>query len=213
MIRALALLIVSTTLWGAADPKITYSRELPGAAPAYVQIVVERDGTALYRESVDDPDEVPVEFRYRQSEVDEIYKLAEKLDHFSKPLESNLKVANMGLKTFRYENGNIINEQKFNFSKNADARVLADWFAKTTESVQHLLNLERTARFDKLGVNRVLLQIQVSLERNRLVAADAFLPLLDKVAQNQSYLNMARTRAADLAEYIRQSDQGQGESQ
>lgn len=211
MIRALVLLIASTALCGAEGPRITYSRELPGALPPYVQVVVERDGAAVYRESVDDPDDVPVKFRLRPAETDEIYDLAKKLKYFSKPLESNLKVANMGLKTFRYEDGDTTNEQQFNFSQDADARVLADWFARATESVNHLLNLERAARFDKLGVNKILLQIQVSLEKNRLVAADEFLPLLNKIAGDESYLNMARTRAADLATYIQESAQGVSE--
>lgn len=187
------------------EPRIFYSREHPGARPAYIQITVEYSGRAVYRESVDDPDDEPIEFHLRPSEVREIFHLAEKLDRFRKPLESNLKVANMGLKTFRWEQGDQRYEQKFNFSKNADARLLADWFARITETVRHRVNLERTVRFDKLGVNKVLLQLQVSMEKKRLVAADQFLPLLDKVAANESFLNMARSRAAMLARVIRES--------
>jgi len=202
-------LSLSGMLAGPVDePRIFYSRELPGAYPPYVQIVVHYDGRAVYRESVDDPDDEPVEFRLRPSEVREIFHLAEKLDRFRKPLESNLKVANMGLKTFRWEQGNERYEQKFNFSKNADARLLADWFARITETIRHRVNLERTARFDKLGVNKVLLQLQISMERKRLVAADQFLPLLDKIASDEAILNMARSRAAMLARVIRGSAEG-----
>ncbi len=32
-----------------------------------------------------------------------MFSLADKLEHFAHPLESHLKVANMGMKTFRYE--------------------------------------------------------------------------------------------------------------
>ena len=63
--------------------------------------------------------------------------------------------------------------------------------------------MERTVRFDKLGVNKALLQLQAAMERRRLVALDEFLPLLDRVRKNESYLNMARERAAALAEAIR----------
>ena len=35
----------------------------------------------------------------------EMFELAERLDHFKKPLESGLKVANMGEKTLRWEGG------------------------------------------------------------------------------------------------------------
>jgi hypothetical protein len=203
MKRFLCLLIVASSLWAADGPSIFYSREHKGNRPAYIQITIERDGSAEYRESVDDPDEIPIEFRLRPNEVDEFFQLAAELDYFKTPLESNLKVANLGLKTFRWINGGETHEQKFNFSKDANARVLGDWFARITEVEQHFINLERTVRFDKLGVNNALLKLQVTVEKNRLVAGDQFLPLLDKVAKNESYLNMARSRAADLAAYIR----------
>jgi len=204
MIRIVALLL-AVSLTAAAGERIFYSKDQPGSRPSYVQIIVERDGAGVYRESVDDPDDIPVEFRLRKEEVDTIFDLAGKLDYFRRPLESHLKVANLGMKTFRYENGSQTNEQKFNYSKDPDAILLADWFARITESEQHFLNLERTARFDKLGINKVLLQIQIAMERNRLVAPDQFLSLLDKVSVNHSYLNMARSRAAGLAELIRAS--------
>jgi len=205
LVPILTLLIAGMLAGAAEAPRIFYSRELPGARPPYVQIVVEYDGRCIYRESVGDPDDEPVEFRLRPSEVREIFHLAEKLNRFRKPLESNLKVANMGLKTFRWEQGAERYEQKFNFSKNADARVLADWFARITETVRHRLNLERTAQFDKLGVNKVLLQLQITMEKNRLVGGDQFLPLLDKIAADEAVLNMARSRAAMLARVIRDS--------
>ncbi|MBK5290923.1 MAG: hypothetical protein JJE04_04410, partial [Acidobacteriia bacterium] len=55
----------------------------------------------------------------------------------------------------------------------------------------------------KLGAHKALLQMHAAMERNRLVALDQFLPLLDRVVKNDSYLNMARERAASLAEWIR----------
>ncbi len=45
--------------------------------------------------------------------------MAEKLDYFKSPLESGLKVANTGKKTFRYENENgSSTEVSFNYSTN-----------------------------------------------------------------------------------------------
>jgi len=201
--RIFVLLVFATLLSAAAGPRVFYSREMSGGFPEYVQIVVDRDGSTVYRESVDDPDDEPLEFRLHPAEVDQIFSLAKKLDYFEKPLESNLKVANMGRKTFRWEDGGEVHEQKFNFSKDMNARLLADWFARITAAERNFINLERTVQFDKLGVNKVLLQLQVSIERKRLVAGDQFLPLLDRIAANESFLNMARSRAANLAEYIR----------
>lgn len=206
MIGALALAgLTAGWLAGAGEPSIFYSREHRASRPSYVQITLERDGSAVYRESADDPDEQPVRFRLHPAETEEVFRLAEQLDRFQRPLESNLKVADMGVKTFRWLEGGQNHEQKFNFSKDADARLLADWFARMTETAEHYIRLERAVQFDKLGTNKVLLELQVSAERNRLVAAELFLPLLDKIAKTESFLNMARSRAAGLAETIRQS--------
>jgi len=205
MAKWMLSLLVALNMLAADGPSVFYSRELPGGVPEYVQIQVDSDGGGVYRESVDDPDEEPLEFQLRPGEVEEVFQLVKKLKYFDHPLESNLKVANMGLKTFRYVDGDVNHEQKFNFSKDANARVLADWFSRITECQQHYMSLERTVRFDKLGVNAVILQLQTTMEKNRLVAADQFLPLLDKIASDHSFLNMARSRAAGLAEYIRGS--------
>ena len=58
-------------------------------------------------------------------------------------------------------------------------------------------------KFDKLGVNKALLQLQAAIDRKRVVGARVVSPLLDRVVKNDSYLNMARERAAALAETIR----------
>ena len=204
----LGILAMAGSLAADDGPRVFYSRQMPAGPFPHIQITVDRNGAVVYRQAPDDPTDQPVEFQLRPQETDEIFALAEKLDYFTRPLESNLKVANMGLKTFRYEHGEKRHEQQFNFSQDADARLLADWFARIIETEQHFLNLERSTRFDKLGVNQVLLQLQATMERNRLVAAGQFLPLLDKVANNESYLNMARNRAAMLAEVVRGAADG-----
>ena len=50
-------------------------------------------------------------------------------------------------------------------------------------------------RFDKLGVQEAILRIEVVRDQKRLIAAQQFLPMLDRVVKNESYLHMARERA------------------
>ncbi|MFN3327017.1 MAG: hypothetical protein ACK5AZ_26285 [Bryobacteraceae bacterium] len=195
------LLLLPVSLLLAAEPRITYVRSFPGSTPPYVEILLERDGSAIYKESADDDE--PLRFKLHADEVDEVFALADKLDRFKRPLESNLKVANMGKKTFRYEDGENKNEVDFNYSLDPDARTLADWFQRMIETQQHRLVLERTVRFDKLGVNKALLQLEAALDRNRIVSFEEFLPMLDRVVKSESYLHMARERAAYLAETFR----------
>ena len=133
----------------------------------------------------------------------EMFQMADRLDHFSKPLESGMKVANMGVKTLRWEGGGENRETKFNYSTNEDAKLLADRFEAIAESAQTLLELRRSIRHDRLGVNAAILKIQGLMDAKRLVATADFLPVLDQVAKNEAYIHMARERAAEIADAIR----------
>jgi hypothetical protein len=197
----LAALILTAVASAADGGAIFYSKHFPGSAPAYASVELQHDGTAVYKESPDD--EQPINFKLPPSETNEIFALAGKLDYFKRPLESNLKVANMGEKTLRYENGTEKHEVKFNFSLDENAKLLLDVFERITETQQLLFDLERTVKFDKLGVQKSLLQLEAAWDRKRLVGPERFLPLLDRVVKNDSYLNIARDRAAGLASVFR----------
>jgi hypothetical protein len=162
---------------------------------------VDKNGAAEYRE--DPKDDAPLKFQLTESESAAMFGLADKLDRFSRPLESGLKVANMGLKTLRFEGGGQSHETKFNFSEDPDAKEMADWFERIAESERAYIDLERSARFDKLGVQDAILRIEILRDHKRLMAEKQFLPMLDRVANNESYMHMARSRAAALAESIR----------
>jgi len=200
--RLLAMILAALAAYAAeVPPRIVYTKSFPGSSPAFVLITVERDGRVVYKEAVDD--ENPIKLQLAAADVDAIFAAAEKLDRFKRPLESGLKVANMGLKTFRFEQGQQTNETKFNYTQDPDGALLADWFERVIETEQLFINLERTVRFDKLGVNQALLKLETWWDRKRIVAERQFLPLLDRVRKNESYLHMARQRAAALADAFR----------
>ncbi len=204
------LLLLSVAAF-AEDGKLIFQKSFPGSTPPWVKIVIEKNGQGVYTEAPDDPQ--PMTFKLNEHEATTMFGLAEKLGHFSRTLESGLAVAKMGDKTLRWESGGKAQEQKFNYSADVDAQQLTDWFEKISESERYLMELERSARFDKLGVNRVILQIQAAYERKRLVAVDQFLKWLDRVTKNESYLNMARERAARLADIFRNPPPVEGSKQ
>jgi hypothetical protein len=184
-------------------PRITFSKSFPGSAPAFFAIIVDRTGTASYNES-EDPDTAE-KILLESGVVTEMFELADRLHHFKKPLESGLKVANMGQKTLRWEAGTDKWETKFNYSTSEDAKLLTDRFERIAESDRTLLELRRSAKHDRLGVNAAILKIQGLWENKRLVGTADFLPMLDQVAKDEAYIHMARERAAQIADAIRAS--------
>jgi hypothetical protein len=187
--------------FSADGPRLFYSKSFPGSKPAYVQINLARSGDVEYREAPDEDN--PIRFHLSDTDTQEIFGLVEKAGSLKRPLEAHLKVAFMGTKTFRYENGSEKNEVQFNYTQDPAGQMLADWFERIAETAQRRIDLERTAKYDKLGVVDSLLQLEISLDKKRLLAPEQFLPLLDRVANNESYMHTARTRAAEVATAIR----------
>jgi hypothetical protein len=198
---ALLIAVLAAAACAADVPRISFSKSFPGSVPAYFAITVERTGATSYNES-EDPDNAE-KIQLETSVVTDMFELADRLEHFKKPLESGLKVANMGEKTLRWEAGGDRSQAKFNYSTIEDAKLLTDRFERIAESTQTLLELRRAARHDRLGVNASVLKIQSMWNNKRLVGTAQFLPLLEQVANDEAYIHMARERAAQVADAIR----------
>ena len=177
--------------------QLTMSKSFPGSTPAYAEVRMDSQGNAEYRE--DPKDENPMTFQIAAADKDAIMDLVAKLDHFTRPIESGLKVARMGNKTFRWEK----TEVQFNYSEDVDAKALLNWFERICETERGYIALETAAKYDKLGVENALLQVEISWDKKHLVAPQQMLPMLDRIAKNESFMHVARSRAANLADSIR----------
>jgi hypothetical protein len=200
------LLLTAVSAWAAPElgaPRVSFSKSFPGSTPAFFIITVEPTGAAVYNESNDPDNAEPIQLEPRVAS--QIFSLADKLEHFKNPLEAGLKVANMGIKTLRWEEGAQASESKFNYTAVEDAKVLSDWFERIADSARLMIELRRSIKHDRLGVNAAVLGIQIMWNNRRLVGTPQILPLLDQVAANEVYIHMARERAADIADAIRAS--------
>jgi hypothetical protein len=193
--------VLASTALAAEGPLLFYSKSFPGSVPPYVEITLTKNGDVAYREAPDEDN--PIKFQLKDAETEEVFGLVEKAGSLKHDLESPAKVAFMGAKTFRYENGSEKNQVKFNYTQDASAQALQDWFERMAESAQRLIDLERAAKYDKLGVVKALLLLETSLEHKRLLGPEQFLPMLDRIAKNESYMHTAQARAAEIASAIR----------
>jgi hypothetical protein len=180
----------------ASLPTVTFTKEFPGSNPDYYSIALRQDGSAFYRTA---PDEKPTAFQVSENSAAEVFALAEKLHHFHETvLESKRKVANMGKKTFLYENGQDRGEVSYNHTEDADALALADLFERLANTEQHRDRIEYLRRFDRLGMVKELLQLEIDLDQGRLLEPGLLLPLLEKVQTDQELVNVAHERAAGI---------------
>ena len=202
---ALCLPLLSP-LRAADPPRVTYIRVFPGSEPAYIAITVDRAGAGVYKEMADDDD--PETFHLEDWATGTIFDLAGKLDHFKGKLESGLKVANMGAKTLRWEENGAASEAQFNYSTDASVQAIQNCFESIADSERAFFQFRLAVKHDKLGVQDALLLMSDLWDKGRLVGTGQFLPLLDRVVKDDSYLHMAQERAAALAAAIRAAAKG-----
>ena len=178
-------------------PKLTFTKSFPGSTPEFESIDVDRTGVMQYKEALHD--DQPVKTQLTDADTAALFSMAEKLDFFKSPLESGLKVANTGKKTLRYEDETgAANEQTFNYSTNVTAQQLLERFEQIAETERAWIELQRAVKFDKLGVNDALATIESLWLRKQLAAPQQFLPLLTRIAARDSFMHLARERAARL---------------
>ena len=196
--------MLALALWAAlvaaGQDAIYFERHFPGAVPDRFEVRVTADGSAVYVESGEDP----VELTVGPGEVELLFEQAAGLQYFAKPLSSSRKVASTGRKLLRYESaGEVRGEAVFDYSEVREAREIASWFVKLAETHQHLRELERTYRFDRLGVNQALVNLEQAFERERVAAPGLLVPILCKISQQERIVHLARARAGGLLERMR----------
>ena len=118
---AAALLFAAPALLAAGEPRLVLSKRFPGSRPEFVELRIAQDGQVEYRET---PEEEPLRVRLTAVETKAVFDLARKCDRFRRPLESGLKVARMGEKLFRWEEGDQQFEVRFNFTQDLDGNCL-----------------------------------------------------------------------------------------
>jgi hypothetical protein len=188
----------------AAGATITYRKVFKSSYPEYVEIKVHENGacTADVRQLSDDPSPQP--FQLGPAVVQKIFDLARELHDFNGvDLEIHRRIANLGEKTFIYQDGSQLYQTSFNYSTHPAAQQLVDLFDNLTREQVDLSDLQRTMRYDHLGVNDVVQRVEQDYDGKLLPDPSALLPTLEKLAADNTYLDIARERARTLAGRIR----------
>lgn len=185
-------------------PAITYRKVFKGSTPEYFEITVHQDGSGSYdiRQPEDQPN--PRTFTVSRDLASRIFQLAAQLHDFDGiSLDVQRRIAYLGQKTLRYQAGGEKHEVTYNYTLNAEATQLQQLFEGLGRSEADLQDLQRTMRYDRLGVTDVLERIEDDLNAKALAQPETLLPVLDELAADDRYMAIARQRARSLAESIR----------
>ena len=177
--------------------RVLFTKEFPNSQPDYFSVTVNENGQTIYSTAPDDNS--PLQFQLPAETSGEIFRLAEKLNWFKEDkLESHRRVANMGKKTLAYEKGEQHYAAVFNHTEAPEALELAALFERISQTEQHLLRLQNLIRFDRLGVVKELLQVEMNLDQGRLLGTTQLAPILEKIRNDRSLANIAQERAVQI---------------
>jgi hypothetical protein len=185
---------------------ITYRKIFKSSYPEFIEIRVNDSGSGTYdiRQLSDDSSPQPMQLDPQI--VQKIFDLAAKLHNFEGvELEMHRRIANLGEKTFRYERGAETHQVNFNYTLDRSAEELLKTFETLARQQSDLSDLQRTMRYDRLGVNDVLRQIEKDYDAGLLPEPQKFLASLDQLGADDHFIDIARDRARALAARVRAS--------
>ncbi len=190
-----------------AHAKLTYRRIFKSSSPEFIEIMVRDDSNAAtfeIRQLEEDPGTSPFEVSAPLRE--KMFELAAQLKYFQgqdQYLDVHRRIANLGEKTFRWENGTESHETKFNYTLNTAATQLMQIFEGLARQQELVTLLERRMKYDRLGINDALMQFETDLNHKLLPEPQRALPTLDQIASDSRFVEIGRQRARALAERIR----------
>ena len=191
---------------GAGVPaKLIYSRTFKGSTPEYIAIRLDATGSGTYegRKLDESQAQGPRPFQLSSGTTERIFALAGQLHDFRGiQLESHKKVANLGEKTFTYQQGGALNRVAFNYTENRTARDLVDVFEAIGMVEQHVAALEFEMKYDPLNLSQELLQIQAELKDKTLTDLQMLVPTLEKIAHGSRFLHLAQSRAQEIIDQV-----------
>ncbi len=211
-LRSLLLLGAACLIGGSAlaSPaacvaKLTFRRVFKGSSPEYIEISVREDSDlAAYEIRQLDEDAGGSPFQVGTVLRGKMFELAAELKHFQgQDLDVHRKIAYLGEKTFHWDCGTEFHEAKFNYTMNPAASQLLQIFEGLARQQEHADLISRRMKYDRLGINDALLQFESDLNRSLLPEPKRLLPMLEQIAGDPKFVDIARQRARSLAERIR----------
>ena len=189
----------------ATGAKLTFQRVFKSSTPEFIEISVREDSDdATYEIRQLDDDPGASKFQVSGPLRAKMFALVQQLNRFQgQDLDVHRKIANLGEKTFKWEQGSETHQVKFNYTLNAAASQLLQIFEGLARQQELLALLERRMKYDRLGINDALLQFETELNRKLLPEPQRALPTLDQIAGDARFVEIGRQRARNLAERIR----------
>ena len=129
--------------------KVTFRRVFQGSSPEYIELCIwDNSKSATYEIRQMDEDAGSAPFEVGDALRSKIFALTAQLHNFQGlDLDVHRKIANLGEKTFRWEQGGASHETKFNYTLNPAAAQLLQIFEGLARQQEHYELITRRMRY------------------------------------------------------------------
>lgn len=183
-------------------PTVTFTLDWPDARPPHYSIAVDSAGRATYA-AVDDKkesgDPYRLKFTISQAARERIFAAAQSLNFFQGKFDfTRHKIAFTGSKTLSYADPDRHSQTTYNWSENAELMALTQLFLGIANTVEGGRKLEYLQRFDRLGLNDQLKEMEAEAKDHYLAEVHVIEPVLRQIADDPGVMDLARQRARRL---------------
>jgi len=150
-----------------------------------------------------DADAVQQDFMLSEANRQKVFDAARKLNYFQGDFDSHLKrIAQTGSKTLAYKSHEVQGSSTYNYSQNPDVQQLTHFFLGLANVVDYGRKLAWNYRFDKLGMNQTLRELEDLQAGHQVEELEAIEPTLRKIADDPNLMHISRQSAQRLLKSI-----------
>ena len=202
----------------AQGPTVTYTFSwLQGVPWTSYSIAVKSDGKTHFSgvphpdDQNADTDPYEQDFTMWESTRQKAFELTQKLNYFQGNFDAHLKnIAQTGSKTLEYQSPQVHGSSTFNYSQDPNVQALSKIFIGIATTVDYGRKLAFQYRFDKLGMDQRLKELQELANSHDVEELHIIAPILRKIANDPNLMNISRQTAAKLIKQMEQPDPANG---
>ena len=202
---SLVLFLLAGSSSGAGQPtRVFWQKDYSRGNTELHRIEVETDGSTRYLLRLGDGEPVAVDFHLKPHILRHLLELFAQADFLNrdKNFVSSRRVADTGTRTIRLVSGPQEREVVLRHTDNKTFRKIVTFFDHLSAQERFLLDLKLTLKHDRLGIPRKLDLLEGYLDRKTIVDPQRFSPVLKRISQDRSLMNLARKMARRLLRQI-----------
>jgi hypothetical protein len=183
-------------------PQIMFTLDFPGQPIPRYKISLTEDGQGSYDATGGRDAQARVSFSLGAAAAEPLFSLARQLQFFRGQYAASRKVAFMGTKTFRYSGSDGSGETTFTYTENKKLVQLTSNFQALALTLQLGQQLLADARFNRMAVDRDMVELKDSLARHTAAYPQAISSVLAVLTDDTNMVAPVRRDAGAILQSV-----------